>query len=133
MPSRISHGVLRTQRQLARHLSPSEQPQRNVPMNQPFTDRLTLHMPEQRHRDRLFELYADPRVWRDDPVTRHTTVDQTTQLIDRWRSAWERDGIGMWVASSSLPADHGELVGIGGCSIRHEVAWNLGFRLRPAY
>lgn len=102
-------------------------------MNLVFTKRLTLHMPDQGHIDELFDLYADPRVWRDDPVTRHTTIEQTAQLVDRWRMAWQRHEIGMWVATSSLPSDFGELVGIGGCAIRHDVAWNLGFRLRPRY
>lgn len=60
-------------------------------------------------------------------------MEQTAGMIDRWRAGWQRHGLGMWVATSSLPVDDGDLVGIGGCSIRHYAAWNLGFRLRPRY
>ncbi|MDG4824729.1 GNAT family N-acetyltransferase [Asanoa sp. WMMD1127] len=96
-------------------------------------DRLSLRVPHSDDVAELHELYADPRVWRDDPVSRHETRAQTEAMVDRWRAAWERDGLGMWVARSALPATEGRLVGIGGCFIRHGVAWNLGFRLVPAF
>jgi RimJ/RimL family protein N-acetyltransferase len=47
-------------------------------------------------------------------------------MIGNWRTAWDRDGLGIWTAW-----DRDEFVGIGGCSVRYGVAWNLGFRLRP--
>ena len=90
-------------------------------------ERLVLRMPEQADLERLFGLYSDPRVWGPDPLTRHEDPAQTERMIGRWRTAWDRDGLGMWTAW-----DGDEFVGIGGCFVRYGVAWNLGFRLRPA-
>jgi len=98
-----------------------------------LTERLALHVPDHQHVEDLFDMYSDPRVWGSDPMTRHVHVDQTALMVERWRGFWERYGTGMWVATSSQPGDMGQLVGIGGCSVRHDVAWNLGFRLRPHY
>jgi RimJ/RimL family protein N-acetyltransferase len=81
----------------------------------------------------LYDLYADPQVWRDDPLTRHTDPAQTRRLVEHWRTAWHRDGHGMWVARSAEPRTAAELVGIGGAAVRSAVAWNVGFRLRPAF
>jgi RimJ/RimL family protein N-acetyltransferase len=97
------------------------------------TARLVLHTPAEADVPELYELYADPRVWREDPLTRHRDPGRTAGLVDFWRAAWRRDGHGMWVARSAEPATAGELVGIGGCAVRHGVAWNVGFRLRPAF
>ncbi|MFK3979547.1 GNAT family N-acetyltransferase [Micromonospora sp. NPDC050397] len=97
------------------------------------TARLTLTVPERDDLAELYRLYADPQVWRDDPVSRHVDRDQTKAMIDRWRSTWSRDGLGMWVARGTEPATRGRLVGIGGCFVRQGVAWNLGFRLSPAF
>jgi RimJ/RimL family protein N-acetyltransferase len=97
------------------------------------TARLLLGVPDVRHLHDLFSLYADPAVWADDPLSRHTELAQTAQMIDRWRAAWERDGLGIWVALSREPATAGAFVGVGGCFVRSGVAWNLGYRLRPGY
>ncbi|RKR87030.1 RimJ/RimL family protein N-acetyltransferase [Micromonospora pisi] len=97
------------------------------------TERLVLTVPEHGDLTELYRLYADPQVWRDDPISRHTTVDQTESMIDRWRAAWLRDGLGIWVARGTEPSAQGQLVGIGGCFVRHGVAWNLGFRLSPTF
>jgi RimJ/RimL family protein N-acetyltransferase len=94
------------------------------------TERLLLAVPEEGDLGELHELYADPRVWRDDPLTRHDQLRQTAGMIGRWRAAWERDGLGMWVARD---AGTGRLVGVGGTFVRYGVAWNLGFRLSPAF
>jgi RimJ/RimL family protein N-acetyltransferase len=99
----------------------------------PITDRLVLTVPQRGDLAELHQLYADPQVWRDDPMTRHSTRDQTEAMIDRWQAAWLRDGLGMWVARSAEPAAQGQLVGIGGSFIRYGVAWNLGFRLSPIF
>lgn len=58
---------------------------------------------------------------------------QTELMIDRWQAAWKGDGLGMWVARSASSATKGQLVGIGGCAIRHSAVWNLGFRLSPSF
>jgi RimJ/RimL family protein N-acetyltransferase len=97
------------------------------------TDRLMLAAPQDSDLTELYELYADPQVWHDDPVSRHVTADQTAAMIGRWQAGWEHNGLGMWVARSAEPATAGRLVGIGGVFIRYGVAWNLGFRLSPAF
>ncbi len=96
------------------------------------TERLRLAVPDQGDLVELHELYANPKVWRDDPLTRHVTPRQTAAMIGRWRAAWDRDGLGMWVARDAAPDTAGTLVGVGGTFIRYGVAWNLGFRLSPA-
>lgn len=103
------------------------------PFTDLVTDRLVLTVPRRADRAELYELYADPQVWRDDPVSRHVTADQTEAMIGRWRVGWLRNGLGMWVARSAEPATERRLVGIGGCFIRQGVAWNLGFRLSPPF
>jgi RimJ/RimL family protein N-acetyltransferase len=89
-------------------------------------ERLVLRMPVHADLERLFRLYSDPQVWEPDPLTRHEDPAQTERMILRWRAAWDRDGLGIWTAW-----DGGEFVGIGGCFVRYDVAWNLGFRLSP--
>jgi RimJ/RimL family protein N-acetyltransferase len=91
-------------------------------------ERLVLRVPVRADLERLFDLYSDPRVWGPDPLSRHEEPAQTERMIGNWRAAWDRDGLGMWTAW-----DGDEFVGIGGCFVRHGVAWNLGFRLRPPY
>jgi RimJ/RimL family protein N-acetyltransferase len=97
------------------------------------TERLLLAVPDRQDLAELHQLYANPRVWRDDPLTRHVTPRQTAAMISRWRAAWERDGLGMWVARGAGPPAEGRLVGVGGTFIRYGVAWNLGFRLAPDF
>jgi RimJ/RimL family protein N-acetyltransferase len=97
------------------------------------TARLALRVPAAGDVAELHELYADPRVWRDDPVTRHRTVDDTRRMLARWLDGWQRNGFGFWVARGTLPRSAGRLVGIGGCSLRYGRAWNLGYRLSPPY
>ena len=97
------------------------------------TERLRLAVPDHGDLAELHQLYANPRVWRDDPLTRHVVPRQTAAMIDRWRAAWDRDSLGMWVARSAGPDAAGRLVGVGGTFIRYGAAWNLGFRLSPAF
>src|SRR4051794_1141932 len=103
----------------------------------PFADvrtrRLSLRPAEESDLAELHRLFADPDVWRADPVSRHETPEQTAALIERSREAWRLDGLGMWVARSTDPVTPGQFVGFGGCNTRHDVAWNVGFRLARAY
>ncbi|GIF68416.1 acetyltransferase [Asanoa ishikariensis] len=92
------------------------------------TERLVLRVPSPADLGRLFDLYSDERVWRPDPLSRHEVPARTAELIESWRAAWARDGLGMWTAW-----DGDEFVGIGGCAVRYGVAWNLGFRLCPSW
>ncbi|WP_198153723.1 GNAT family N-acetyltransferase [Catenuloplanes japonicus] len=94
-----------------------------------MTQRLRLRKPEPDDLDALFALYSDPQVWAPDPLSRHSAPAQTARTLDIWRAAWERDGLGMWVAHEL----DGAFAGIGGCFIRYGAAWNLGFRLLPAF
>jgi RimJ/RimL family protein N-acetyltransferase len=96
---------------------------------QPLTTaRLTLRMPAPTDWPALFELYSDPDVWRPDPLTRHDNPEQTDRMIGHWLTSWRGAGLGMWTAWHE-----GVFAGIGGCFLRYGIAWNLGFRLRPAY
>lgn len=97
------------------------------------TSRLVLRPAEEGDLDELHRLYADPVVWGPDPISRHETPTQTAALIQRCRDAWRLDGVGMWVARSAEAPTVGTLVGFGGCYLRHDVAWNLGFRLSPPF
>ncbi|MGW4467681.1 GNAT family N-acetyltransferase [Micromonospora sp. NPDC004704] len=99
----------------------------------PTTDRLVLSVPQSSDLAELHQLYADPQVWRADPISRQSSQEQTATMVDRWLAGWQRDGLSMWVARSTEPAAEGQLVGIGGCFVRFGVAWNLGFRLHPTF
>jgi RimJ/RimL family protein N-acetyltransferase len=94
---------------------------------------MLLRVPEPGDLRDLFALYSDPAVWADDPRSRHTDLDETKRMIERWRDGWKRDGLGMWFATSREPSTRGQFVGIGGCFVRHGAAWNLGYRLRPGF
>jgi len=93
------------------------------------TERLILRRPSRTDLPNLFALYADPRVWGPDPLSRHDTIEQTGGMLDNWCAAWRRDGLGIWTA---YRADN-TFVGTGGYFIRYGVAWNLSFRLLPRF
>jgi RimJ/RimL family protein N-acetyltransferase len=97
------------------------------------TARLSLRAPTPADVPQVFELYSDPQVWGADPLSRHDNPDQTARMIDNWRAAWHRDGLGTWIATSIEDDAHGAFVGIGGCFIRYDTAWNVGFRLVPRF
>jgi RimJ/RimL family protein N-acetyltransferase len=97
------------------------------------TRRLSLRPAAESDLAELHRLYADPEVWRADPVSRHESLEQTAALIERSREAWRLDGLGMWVARNWDTTAAAELVGFGGCNTRHDVAWNVGFRLARAH
>ncbi|SDM35172.1 GNAT family N-acetyltransferase [Allokutzneria albata] len=95
--------------------------------------RLVLRAPEPEDLPEVFALYSDPRVWGPDPLSRHDDIDQTERMIENWRRAWQRDGLGMWIVRSAEPVQDNDFVGVGGCFVRYGVAWNLGFRLDPRW
>jgi RimJ/RimL family protein N-acetyltransferase len=92
------------------------------------TERLLLRVPAAEDLESIFGMYSDPQVWAADPLSRQEDRAQTGQMIANWLSAWERDGLGLWTAWAGE-----DFAGIGGCFARYEVAWNLGFRLRPSF
>ncbi|MEV0328189.1 GNAT family N-acetyltransferase [Micromonospora echinospora] len=97
------------------------------------TERLALRTPTPGDLRTVFDLYADPRVWGPDPLTRHHHVGQTATMIEAWRAGWHRDGLGIWTAWGAEPDTADAFVGIGGCFLHYGVAWNLGFRLLPRF
>lgn len=84
-----------------------------------------LHRPAETDLAELHELYGDPRVWTHLPSGRHTEVQQTRRLLDGWRRSWEEHGLGQWIIRD---AGSGVLLGHGGCAVRGELLWNLGYR-----
>lgn len=99
-----------------------------IPVPESRTERLALHRPEAEDLAALHALESDPRVWTHYPSLRPTSLEQTQELLARWRAAWERDGLGTWVVRDRAA---GDFLGYGGCSLREGIFWNLGYRLRP--
>lgn len=82
--------------------------------------------------DDLYALNSDPRVWAHLPSHVHTRREQTVAQVASVIAAWERDGLGYWTARLADAGADGGFAGIGGCTISHEVAWNLYYRLSPS-
>ncbi len=102
------------------------------PAHDARTARLSLRTPSPDDVPELFALYSDPRTWQGDPVLRHTSPARTLELVERWRAGWRSTGLGLWVARTAPGPGAGELVGVGGCSLRAAAtAWNLAFTLHP--
>lgn len=93
-----------------------------------ITERLTLSRPTERDLQELHDLHSDPEVWKHLPSARHTTLDETRELVDRYVAGWEANGLDVWVARD---IETNALIGIGGPSLRGGVAWNLYYRLSP--
>ncbi|MBB2903410.1 RimJ/RimL family protein N-acetyltransferase [Kineococcus radiotolerans] len=106
----------------------------NRPLHDTTTTRLSLRRPTDADAAELFTMYSDPQVWRDDPLLRHTSADQTRDRIHRWSESWDRHGIGPWVMRVLTGPAAGDLVGSGGCSLYTTgttTVWNMAFILRP--
>jgi RimJ/RimL family protein N-acetyltransferase len=78
--------------------------------------------------DELHALSADPRVWEHYPSGRHTDLDTTRGQVESFVGAWRADGLGYWTARLR---ENGEFAGVGGCMLRHGLAWNIYYRFRP--
>ena len=76
--------------------------------------------------------FADPRTWRLDAALRPGSVDDTARMVRVQVERWRACGLGSWVLRELDGGGAGEPVGIGGCSLPTERAWNLALRLRPA-
>ncbi|MFV0285128.1 MAG: GNAT family N-acetyltransferase [Demequina sp.] len=91
------------------------------------TDRLTLHRPTASDLDELHALLSDPAVWTHYPSLVHRDVAATEAMLERWEESWREHGLGVWVVR-----DHdGAFLGYGGCDLRRDTFWNVGYRLRP--
>ena len=93
------------------------------------TERLELRRPTQADIPQLHAIFSDPRLWAHYPTLRHTDLAQTTATVRQWLHGWTRDELGYWIIR--LPGDDA-VIGYGGCGIRHDIVWNLGYRLAPA-
>jgi [ribosomal protein S5]-alanine N-acetyltransferase len=79
----------------------------------------------------MYQMYSDPRLAEADPLIAHTSVAHTVTVLERWIAAWRQHGHGLWVMRTLRGASAGEFVGIGGCNLLGDTAWNLSFSLRP--
>lgn len=89
------------------------------------TGRLALNRPVLEDLSGLHAICSDPGVWTHFPSLRHTKPEQTLKMLEGWIASWERDGLGTWVVRQPSSA---QIIGYGGCVIRHETFWNLGYR-----
>jgi RimJ/RimL family protein N-acetyltransferase len=78
--------------------------------------------------DALYALNSDPRVWTHLPSGVHTSREQTEGFVARQTAVWNRDGLGYWIAC--LLKD-GSFAGVGGCTVKAEIAWNVYYRFAP--
>jgi len=95
--------------------------------------KLALCIPTPGDVHELFEMYSDPRLAEADPLIAHTSIEHTEAVLRRRISEWTQHGLGPWVLRILHGAQAGEFVGIGGCSLRADTAWNLAFSLRPRH
>jgi RimJ/RimL family protein N-acetyltransferase len=51
--------------------------------------------------------------------------------MERYVTGWREHGLDVWVARQRSSDGAGALVGMGGCSLRDDRAWNLYYRLEP--
>ena len=93
------------------------------------TERLTLMRPTSEDLEEMHQMYADPRVWEHFPSLRHANRSQTEEVLRRQQRGWDEDGLASWIARTPAPDGSGELIGVGGCTVRCGIAWNLGYRL----
>ena len=89
------------------------------------TQRLFLDRPRSEDADGLHQICSDPRVWSHFPSLRHGDIEQTQVMVSRFISAWHRAELGPWVVKN--PSDQ-SIIGYGGCSIKDDIFWNLGYR-----
>lgn len=92
------------------------------------TERLQLDALCEADTDQVYALNCDAALWEHFPSGRHTSPEQTAAQLEKFRAAWKRDGLGYW-AARDLQGDR--LLGVGGCMLRDELAWNLYYRFAP--
>ncbi|WP_345750380.1 GNAT family N-acetyltransferase [Microbacterium rhizophilus] len=77
----------------------------------------------------IHRLHADPASWRHLPSGRHRTLLRTREMIEHYIEDW-RHGVGYWTARLRTSGDY---VGIGGCRLREDTAWNIYYRIDPVH
>jgi RimJ/RimL family protein N-acetyltransferase len=104
--------------------------------HQVSTSRLDLRALTLDDVDGVYDLHADPRVWRHFPSGRHATRADAVLLVERIVDDWATTGLGYWAVhlrtglADGLRA--GELVGVAGVRCVSGTRWNLYYRLAPA-
>lgn len=78
--------------------------------------------------DALYALNSDPRVWTHLPSGVHTSREQTEGFVTRQAAAWDRDGLGYWIARTR---EEDSFAGVGGCTVKEGLAWNIYYRFAP--
>jgi RimJ/RimL family protein N-acetyltransferase len=91
------------------------------------TERLELNAITEHDIDEIYGLNSDQRVWAHFPSGVHTSRERTAAQVAAQAAAWERDGLGYWTARLL----EGTFAGVGGCSVKEQVAWNVYYRFRP--
>lgn len=90
------------------------------------TRRLQLDAPRDADLEDLHRIYSDARTWTHLPSGRFADLATTRNALDRWLEDWRKHGLGAWVAR-----EDGVMVGHGGCAVRQDAFWNLGYRFAP--
>jgi RimJ/RimL family protein N-acetyltransferase len=100
------------------------------------TARLRLDAVTHDDLDQVHELHADPEVWRHLPSGRHRNREHTAEYITDISRDWATGQLGYWAIRTGGHLDDGPpagtLIGVGGCALRLQAAWNLYYRLTPA-
>jgi RimJ/RimL family protein N-acetyltransferase len=91
------------------------------------TRRLALRAVRARDANHIYWLNSDPRAWAHRPSGVHTSREQTEAQVAGYIAAWNRDGLGCWAARTH----DGTFVGIGGCSVKDGIGWNLHYHFLP--
>jgi RimJ/RimL family protein N-acetyltransferase len=76
--------------------------------------------------DALFPLMSDPQGWWFEPESRHVTISQTIEWLERSERRWSRGELSYWVARERVG---GALIGTGGAQRRQAGFWNVSWRI----
>jgi RimJ/RimL family protein N-acetyltransferase len=90
------------------------------------TSQLILSQPTLEDLDEVHRLHADARVWEHLPEGRHTSLQQSREMLEEWIADWNTHGIGYWIARDF----DGHFVGVGGIR-KLRGCWNIYYRLTP--
>ena len=91
-----------------------------------ITARLQLDPPREVDLEDLHRIYSDARTWTHLPSGRFADLATTRQALAGWLADWREQGLGAWVAREDRA-----VVGHGGCAVRQNAFWNLGYRFAP--
>lgn len=89
------------------------------------TKRLWLARPTSEDTQDVHQIFSDPRVWTHAPSKRHSSIQETEAMLNSWNESWERDLLGPWIVRE---ANENQVIGYGGCSLKRDTFWNLGYR-----